>query len=273
MKPKYEEHAHEEQKTFARHRENEVVFDMRVAHYALIVFIALVLAFNQYTINNINVQSVGVSGSIATLSAKLASAPSRSIENTEKTVQVADTTTQPITTAGELDLNALVAQVIPTGVPNKYGSELGVSFDDPVNSMNIMAKLDDGNALPNAEDNERYARIGLQISCEYCCGAQSILFPTGKAACGCAHSFAMRGLLKYLVTEHPEMSDDEMLEEIGAWKTIYFPRDSVKKAVLLVENGVDLNYVNLQSNKYRGGKGLTAGSGASVELPGQVGGC
>ena len=172
-----------------------------------------------------------------------------------------------------------VSDVIPKGVPKIYGKELGVSFDDitPANpgkadvTITKLGKLDNEIKL-EGEMLNRYIKIAGQISCEYCCGAKSIIFTSdagkykaGDAACGCAHSYAMRGLGKYLV-KNTDMSDDEVLEELGKWKTLFFPDIMTQKAGVLKQKGIEFNYINLASNKYRGiEKGATGGS--------MVGGC
>jgi hypothetical protein len=169
--------------------------------------------------------------------------------------------------------------VIPTGVPAIYGEELGVSFDavspaDPYSADATIAKLkqlDLGIVLTGADLN-RYTNILYTLhggmSCEYCCGAQSIVFANGDPACGCAHSYAMRGLAKYLISEHgDEYTDEEILSEVGKWKTLFFPTQMQMKAGVLTEQGVEFTYINLASNKYRGiEKGAVAGGG-------MVGGC
>ena len=120
------------------------------------------------------------------------------------------------------------ASVIPTGIPKIYGSEMGISYDDisPYDQQKAdltirkLGNLDDATQL-SQDEMKRYISIASKISCEYCCGAESIIFSNGDAACGCAHSYAMRGLAKYLLT----------------------------------------NYINLASNKYRGIEKGAAGSG------------
>lgn len=164
--------------------------------------------------------------------------------------------------------------VIPKGIPKLYGSELGVSFDD-VSAANPqkadatikrIGMLDDKITL-SGNDLKRYISIVSKISCEYCCGADAIIDKNGKATCGCAHSFAMRGLAKYLIKYHnSEFSDDEILEELGKWKTLFFPTQLTKKAEVLQSKGIALNYINLASSKYRDIEKGAAGSG-------MVGGC
>ena len=110
-------------------------------------------------------------------------------------------------------------------------------------------------------------RIEKKIRCEYCCGAPSVIFDNGQAACGCAHSYAMRGIAKYLITEHAdEYSDEEILAEMGKWKVLFFPQQHMAKAAALEGKGIEADYVNLASNKYRG---IEKGS----EQGGMVGGC
>jgi len=175
-------------------------------------------------------------------------------------------------------LNTQSDSVTPTGTPEIYGKELGISYDDvsPYDqrradaTINILSNLDNKISLSGADLN-RYVNILYVhengISCEYCCGARSIIFENGEPACGCAHSYAMRGLAKYLITQHgEEYTDEQILEEVGKWKTLFFPTQIQQKADILQANGVELNYINLASNKYRGiEQGQTGG--------GMVGGC
>ena len=166
------------------------------------------------------------------------------------------------------------SEIIPSGTPAVYGEEIGVSYDDispsyPRLADATIAKLTQYEDMElNDEQMQRYIRIGGSISCEYCCGAAAIIFSNGERACGCAHSYAMRGLAKYLLTEHPEMSDVEILSELGKWKVLFFPGIHEQKAQVLESQGIDsTNYINLASNLYRGiEQGQTSGGG-------MVGGC
>jgi hypothetical protein len=163
---------------------------------------------------------------------------------------------------------------IPKGVPAVYGQELGISYDDinpnnPNKADQTIRRLAfyDVNLSLSGDLLQRYIEIGTNISCEYCCGAPAIIFNDGSAACGCAHSYAMRGLAKYLLTNHPDMTNDQILEELGKWKTLFFPGIMTQKAEVLKQKGIEFNYINLASNKYRGiEKGTTNGGGL-------VGGC
>lgn len=178
------------------------------------------------------------------------------------------------TGSGAITVSKSASKIIPNGNPAVYGKELGVSFDDvSVNNpskadttIRVLGNLDNSITLTGS-DLQRYINIASQISCEYCCGAESIIFSNGQAACGCAHSYAMRGLAKYLIKNHNnEYTDDQILEEIGKWKVLFFPDIHIQKAAVLESKGIELSYINLASNKYRGIE--TGASGGSM-----VGGC
>jgi hypothetical protein len=176
-------------------------------------------------------------------------------------------------------IGSVSASVIPEGVPAIYGEELGITYNDisPNNpqladqTIRLLGNIDRTETLVGA-DLDKYIDIlyNLEngISCEYCCGARSIIFENGQPACGCAHSYAMRGLAKYLVVNHPDMSNEEILEELGKWKVLFFPGIHEQKAKVLESQGIDsTDYINLASNKYRGiEEGQSSGGG-------MVGGC
>ena len=168
--------------------------------------------------------------------------------------------------------------VLPKGTPAIYGSELEVSYDD-VSASNpqladaTMTKLTQYEDMQlTSAQMERYIQIGSSIACEYCCGAETLVFSNGERACGCAHSYAMRGLAKYLLTEKPEMTDLEILNEMAKWKVLFFPGIHEKKAEVLKASGIDYtNYVNLASNLYRGAENQASASSSGGSQ--MVGGC
>ncbi|HLD18618.1 MAG TPA: hypothetical protein VJB90_01250 [Candidatus Nanoarchaeia archaeon] len=174
---------------------------------------------------------------------------------------------------GGVATSLTAVDVIPKGVPRIYGEELGVSYDgvtpnDPQlteQTIRTLAVLDQQIEL-SGDALTRYIEVASQISCEYCCGAPAIIDSKGNAACGCAHSYAMRGVAKYLLSKHAsEFTDDEILEEMGKWKTLFFPSQLSQKAQVLKDKSIELNYINLASNKYRGVEQGVSG--------GMVGGC
>jgi len=166
------------------------------------------------------------------------------------------------------------SEIIPTGIPAIYGNDMEVSYNDvsasnPKLADTTIRKLAQYEDMElSSEEMARYITIAGSISCEYCCGANSIIFNNGERACGCAHSFAMRGLAKYLLRNHPDMTNDAILSELGKWKVLFFPDIHEQKAQALEANGIDsTNYINLASNLYRGiEQGQTSGGS-------MVGGC
>lgn len=159
---------------------------------------------------------------------------------------------------------ALLAQIIPKGVPPLYGEELSVSFDEPEKAIKVLSEFDGGwakgeQAIKFADlgenEKQRYLKIGSSIACEFCCGARTLIAKDGEAACGCAHSAAMRGLAKYLLKNHAsEFSDEQVLEELVKIKTLSFPKQMVSRALQLQSQGKPLSEL-------------------TQSLPSQVGGC
>ena len=142
-------------------------------------------------------------------------------------------------TSGNVDLagNAIedaIKLAISQGVPEIYGEELGVSFDEVQKAINVIKQFDPTygkqKIVLGGADKQRYIDVGMKIACEYCCGAKSIITADGQAACGCAHSSAMRGLTAYLLQNHgSEYTNDEILREIARWKAMFFPKQMIQK--------------------------------------------
>jgi len=178
-----------------------------------------------------------------------------------------------------------IAIVIPTGTPKVYGNELGVSFDVPIESIEVLSTLDPAYGSKKIQlsgaELQRYIKIGTipTIACEFCCGAKTLVTSAGKPTCGCEHSWAMRGLLAYLIQDHPEMSDDEIIVELARWKGLFFPKDMVNRFLQETQSGkytadiaallsvVDKDKLNLEALDT-----LSAPSNLQ-NLPQMVGGC
>ncbi len=183
-----------------------------ISSYVIVALMLVVLAFNQFMVQSIKSDLV-----------------------TGKFTAAASTAKNDVSTAS---LEDAVKAVIPRGVPKIYGSELNVSFESPVESLNLLALLD-GDLYPEGKlkyaqlgdaQKERYVRIGSSIACEFCCGATTLVFSDGKPACGCQHSAAMRGLTKYLLLNHEnEYSDQQILDELVKWKALFFPKQMIAK--------------------------------------------
>ena len=96
------------------------------------------------------------------------------------------------------------------------------------------------------EKLERYIKIGSATSCEYCCGARTMVFPDGSKACACEHSAAMRGVAAYLLDRYGDkLTDEQILTEVNRFKATYFPRESVQKVMAASQGGsVDASALN-----------------------------
>lgn len=186
---------------------------------------------------------------------------------------------------GDISKDA-ISLVISSGTPDIYGKELGVSFDQVQQAMNVMRQFDPYDLkpggkriIPMGENLKRYTAIGTKISCEYCCGAKAIIFSDGKTACGCAHAMAMRGLAAYLLDKHGgDFTDDQILRELAKWKGMYFPKQMIKKVASQLQNGnytPDVSAIILGVKLPDYGKGdKQAPLPSEIEnLPGMVGGC
>ncbi len=130
---------------------------------------------------------------------------------------------------------------IPTGVPEVYGEELNISFDrvqDAINKVRIFGPTygQGSNKIVLAGDDlKRYIDIGFKIACEYCCNVKTLVNKDGSAACGCAHSIMMRGLTAYLIKNHSELTNEEILQELTKWKTTYFPKQTLSAQLFEME--------------------------------------
>ena len=167
-----------------------------------------------------------------------------------------------------------IKAVISTGTP-PYGAEIGVSFDEPVSSLSILAGLD--SSIPTSslseEEKARLIYVGTKISCEFCCGAPAVMDQSGRNLCGCSHAASFRGLAKYLIKNHPgEWSDDEILLEATKWKAIYYPKNMVEKAVAALNNNLELTPAVLNDRDLL--KKISSGDKTGIgDLPTMVGGC
>lgn len=166
-----------------------------------------------------------------------------------------------------------------------YGQELGVTYDDVVGGLPKLAALDptygSQKIILTDDEKKRYVKIGMtdKMTCEFCCGAKTLVFANGEAACGCQHSQAMRGILAYMIQKYPDKSDDEMMREVARWKALYFPNQMMTRAQEQLASGTytpDFAALVLgldeKTLKQLGAQGnVTAPS--SIPQPAMVGGC
>ncbi|MEK6849375.1 MAG: hypothetical protein AABY01_02270, partial [Nanoarchaeota archaeon] len=209
----HSEHAHEHAKATTpsaspKHHatHHEPSSNIERLSYLLIAVIALVVVFN-----GIQLMQLGSGGTGGTGFAG----------------PTADKTSGSIKLDANDDVvNEVIKAMIPTGTPEQYGTELGVSFDDPVPSLTVLARLDRAIATSalTPEQKTRYVSTVSKISCEYCCSAPAVADANGRDLCGCSHALAIRGLTKYLVTQHSgDWTDEQIYWEVTRWKSIFFP--------------------------------------------------
>lgn len=241
---------------------------LSVINAVLLVVFAVFLGLNQAVIAEIN-EKLGIAGPDSLV--KFASFQKSQTANSEG-----------ISLSGDI-MDDTVKLVASAGAPAVYGEELGVSFSQVQQSINIMKQYDPAyggqKIILEGDDLKRYTDIGLRIACEYCCGAKSIVFADGSAACGCAHSIAMRGLMAYLIKNHgDEYSDDEILRELARWKGMYFPKQMIQKLSAQLAGQQEFTpdtaalVLGLDLPDY--GKGGEVPLPSEIkDLPGMVGGC
>ena len=206
---------------------------------ALIVGVALILLFNQWQLSSINL----VTGSSVVIS------DISQIKSTGQAIAALFPT-------GEIQSDQdAINMMISQGTP-RYGEAMGVTFDDPVGSMNLLAD-NYPHIKKDIQDNypevwSRYLNLATKpvgISCEFCCGVgPKGITKSGDLTCGCAHNPAIQSLTMLLMKD-TSMTDAEVLKEAMRWKALWFPRDMVGLAL-----------------KASGGE-------IQTELPGMVGGC
>lgn len=246
---------HSKKKSRSRKKENLMTNQIK----GLFVLAVLIILFNQYQLNSIygmtsasNPIFLGSGGtsSFSSSGGDLANIDLSELKSTGHTIAavfpVEDIKTQ----------EDAMAIIFPTGTPD-YGEQLGVSFDNPIDSLSILAKmyrsLKTEVQQNNPEGWERFMNLALKpvgISCEYCCGVGPIgIDRNGNSACGCQHNPAVLSVALYL-SAYTDYTDGEILREVMRWKTLFFP----KKMIEL---------------------GLTVAGGdvSQLELPGMVGGC
>ncbi len=229
---------------------------------SLLAIATILIVFNQYQVSALSSQFDSAAGSVS--KGKIWFGGGTSEVNLES-VDV----TQITSTAMALkqlfpELSQLegeddaIATLIPTGMPEYSASLGGITFDDPVTSMEYLAKwyysLKQDVQQNNPEMWQRYLNLAARptgISCEFCCGigAQGI-DSKGELRCGCAHNPAVQALTMGLML-NTDYTDAEVLREVMKWKTIFFPKN-------MVSLGLEV-----------------AGKDASEleSLPGMVGGC
>lgn len=218
----------------------------------LIIVATVIMLFNQIQVNGISDMLSQPSGIVRSSgSVDLASLDVTTLTSTAHTIAAVFPVDQIST------MEDAMAIMFPTGIP-EYGEALGVSYDDPVGSLAVLAGMYRGlKAEVEANDPEAFQQfVDLAsnprgVSCEYCCGVGPIgVDKNGNSRCGCKHNPALLSTALYL-SAYTDYNDGEILQEVMKWKTLFFPKN-------MIEIGLSLG-----------------GGDTSVleDLPGMVGGC
>lgn len=227
-----------------------------------IAIVTLLVLFNQFQLAQLSAM-VGGKGHSSAVTSVLKKAVSLGSSKDLDAVDLASiqNTAQAMAAVmsldGVKDAQSAIDTLIPTGTPD-YGAALGVSYDQPVPSLQVLQRLypsvkeDVKNNDPEAW--QRYLDLATKpvgISCEYCCGVGPIgISSNGELRCGCSHNPAIHALTLWLM-KNTDMSDAEILQEAIRWKTLWFPKDMVGMAMQIA--GGDTSALNA--------------------VPGMVGGC
>jgi len=222
-------------------------------NWALLSVFALLILLNQFqvlSLNNITGYSTASFSFVGASSSDLSTVDVTQIESTAQGIALLFPVNEIKTTEDA------IAVMIPTGTP-EYGETMGVSFEDPVNSLNLLKNgyytLKE-QAKADPELWNRYLALATEprgISCEFCCGVGATgVTSDGTLRCGCAHNPAAHAVTLWLML-NTDYSDAEILYEVYRWKTLWFPKNMVELALEIAGGDTDV----LQ------------------DLPGMVGGC
>lgn len=224
----------------------------------LIGLVAVLIIFNQIQIRSIanSIGGYGPTGSV--ISNRGFFSGGSDLKNVD--VTEIQSTAQGVAVLFPIDeiktADDAISVMIPTGTPD-YGEAMGVSFDDPIASMESMARAYPALKKQAQEDPEvwqRYLSLAAAprgVSCEFCCGigAQGVT-KDGNLRCGCKHNPAAQTITLWLMM-NTDYTDAEVLKEVYNWKTLFFPKNMVGLAAQIA--GGDISVLD--------------------DLPGMVGGC
>ena len=243
---------------------------MEKVSYGMVALVAVLIIFNQLQISQASALA-GFKGTGLTLKSS---------------------STKQIVLTGDPVQDAM-AIVIPRGTPF-YGESLGVSFDDPIKSLEIIAQLDPAYGRTKVQldqqGKDRYINILTTptITCEYCCGVKTAVTKDARPTCGCKHAWAIRGLTAYLIKNYPDLNDDEIKREVIKWKGLFCPKQMIQRYVQEAKSGqyspdIAALLMDVDENKLKELKTSVVSTGSSqsssdVEssinsLPSMVGGC
>lgn len=242
-----------ENKSSPENKTQETYFPSQKSQHWMIFFIiiaAIIIAFNQIQVSAI---TTTLGSQAALLAPSFATPPTQKItsQNTLaapadlSNVDVTPVTSTPMAVATvfpELktmnDENQIVTFMIPTGTPAYSEVMGGITFDDPVTSMEYLAQwypsLKEEIKTKNPQVWQRYINLAAAprgISCEYCCGiGPQAIDSKGNLKCGCKHAPALQAIALGLMLR-TDYNDAQVLREVMRWKTMFFPQNMASVAL------------------------------------------
>ncbi len=209
------------------------------ALYAMLALLPLTLfvQFQIFEINSLLASKGGAPAATASFSSEvdLSDVDVASLSSTSQTIVAVFPELKEAKSQEEI-----AAVMMPKGAPS-YSAQLGgITFDDPVNSMEYLARyyfvIKEDVRNNNPEAWQRYLSLAAApkgISCEFCCGVgPQGVDSQGNLRCGCKHNIALQGLALGLISQ-TDMSDAEVLREVMRWKTMFFPKSMLSIATSL----------------------------------------
>jgi len=238
----------------------------------LIVIVAALVLFNQYMVFSINNSVNG--GSIVSGFFQFGSSDIANVDVTQS-----KSTAQSVALLFPIDkiktVDDAIGVMISKGTPD-YGPALGMSYDDPVGSLNILQNKvypEMAKTLPSDSATwQRYLNLATKpvgISCEFCCGVGTVSITSkGQITCGCSHNLAVHGLTMWLM-KNTDYTDAQILKEVLKWKTLWFPKNMVMVAYQDATQGVAAPAGSSSASS----SGSSGSSSDLNQLSGMVGGC
>lgn len=200
---------------------------------ALLALAGILILVNQVIIGGLDGGSNGgmVSRYSGSSSASLGAVDLSQITSTAQSVAALFPVGDIQTTQDAIDM------MISTGTPEYSDAFGGISFDDPVGSVDklgqMYAPLKAKIQQEDPETFQRYINLAsspVGISCEFCCGVGPAgIDSKGNLRCGCKHNRAAQSIALGLMAS-TDYSDAEVLKEVLKWKSLFFPQNMVTLA-------------------------------------------
>jgi len=195
---------------------------------SLMIIVALIFVFNQYLVGQLP------------NSAAVASPAGSGIKLSNN--------------AGESEV---IASILPkdsdTTRPYKWkGQAVTLTAQTPGNGYDMLVDMNKTIKLTNANEQARFKAITRSVY-HPCCNAPI-------SSCGCKHSMAAKGVVKYLLTKG--YTDTQIKDEVFLWDRFWWPKHYATAAVYLNSQGT--NPAKISAADWLGSSLSTARSGKKM---------